>query len=1074
MSGKDSKASPGANPGTDTTAADKMELGGNWRIKDFAPGETPAQDNAAAMLDDRYWMTGSVPGDVHSALIRRKVIEDPYFGHNDLKSRWIEEREWWYRRGFEYGGALTREPGERFELNFDGLDTFATVFVNGHEIGTSRNMLMPHTFDITRVIRPGWNVIAVRFDPLRPHHQGKERFDWSSYTKERPWLRKAAMNFGWDWGPRLVTVGIWGAVTLKRHRLAKIESVFAETRSIENGAANLVISADVTTYRGMPDVPLTLKLSLADGDGRRVYETEVSEDGAEPIRAADPDGASVPAFETDFRPESGTRPGVLAASPVTPGRRSALRRQAAFRAECVLPDARLWWTHDLGEPHLYTLTADLYAGDERIHTDTQAIGVRTIELRTEDEEGRAAFRFFLNGKFVYARGANWIPADNSIGSIPDSRYGELIGLSAESGMNMLRIWGGGIYEKEIFYDECDRRGVLVWQDFAFANALFPDFNADFMDNVRAEVEANVTRLRGRASLALWCGNNEIDWLYDMKSASGDIKSDFYGERIYHELIPEALERLDPHRAYWPSSPYGRSGDQDDNDPDVGDRHNWQVWHGSVYPRAFGEMPALDYSIEGVTFKNYKQDMALFSSEFGMHASANRYTLEKNMPEGSLVWGGEEMAYRNKDTNHRKGILLMEGYTGLPRDIEQYMNFSMLTQAEGLRYGVEHYRRNPRSGGSLIWQLNDSWPGTSWAMIDYELLPKASYYYAKQFYRPLLLSLEHEPGQPLRVWAVNDGPEPVEAEVLLEVRRFDGERVGEYVFRSDGVFRGPVLLGEVGEAEALNGGSAEETLVRLRHAGGVERVSGEGGEAEEGSRELRGNGADGAWEGPRGVRGAETGKGGEGWRREERGCEQTYMLRDQRELKLGEAKLAWSVAEAAQGGQASSEAEAAEPGANAGELPAAWRLDGRLADVTAAAVSEGAAEAAGNASKPTPGSGAGTVNAAEEAAGRMPLLGSAADAQATADASGESAQRRPASAGSAAGSVIVTVEASGTLARMVKLELPLGRVRFSDNFFDLLPGERRDVELSMLDGSPLDEEFVRSRLRVSALNGAAMR
>ncbi|MWJ30861.1 MULTISPECIES: beta-mannosidase [Saccharibacillus] len=1051
-----------------------MELGGNWRIKDFAPGETPAQDNAAAMLDDRYWMTGSVPGDVHSALIRRKVIEDPYFGHNDLKSRWIEEREWWYRRGFEYGGALTREPGERFELNFDGLDTFATVFVNGHEIGTSRNMLMPHTFDITRVIRPGWNVIAVRFDPLRPHHQGKERFDWSSYTKERPWLRKAAMNFGWDWGPRLVTVGIWGAVTLKRHRLAKIESVFAETRSIENGAANLVISADVTTYRGMPDVPLTLKLSLADGDGRRVYETEVSEDGAEPIRAADPDGASVPAFETDFRPESGTRPGVLAASPVTPGRRSALRRQAAFRAECVLPDARLWWTHDLGEPHLYTLTADLYAGDERIHTDTQAIGVRTIELRTEDEEGRAAFRFFLNGKFVYARGANWIPADNSIGSIPDSRYGELIGLSAESGMNMLRIWGGGIYEKEIFYDECDRRGVLVWQDFAFANALFPDFNADFMDNVRAEVEANVTRLRGRASLALWCGNNEIDWLYDMKSASGDIKSDFYGERIYHELIPEALERLDPHRAYWPSSPYGRSGDQDDNDPDVGDRHNWQVWHGSVYPRAFGEMPALDYSIEGVTFKNYKQDMALFSSEFGMHASANRYTLEKNMPEGSLVWGGEEMAYRNKDTNHRKGILLMEGYTGLPRDIEQYMNFSMLTQAEGLRYGVEHYRRNPRSGGSLIWQLNDSWPGTSWAMIDYELLPKASYYYAKQFYRPLLLSLEHEPGQPLRVWAVNDGPEPVEAEVLLEVRRFDGERVGEYVFRSDGVFRGPVLLGEVGEAEALNGGSAEETLVRLRHAGGVERVSGEGGEAEEGSRELRGNGADGAWEGPRGVRGAETGKGGEGWRREERGCEQTYMLRDQRELKLGEAKLAWSVAEAAQGGQASSEAEAAEPGANAGELPAAWRLDGRLADVTAAAVSEGAAEAAGNASKPTPGSGAGTVNAAEEAAGRMPLLGSAADAQATADASGESAQRRPASAGSAAGSVIVTVEASGTLARMVKLELPLGRVRFSDNFFDLLPGERRDVELSMLDGSPLDEEFVRSRLRVSALNGAAMR
>ncbi|WP_246281440.1 beta-mannosidase [Saccharibacillus qingshengii] len=982
MSGSGSTGSPG----TDT-----IELDGSWRIKDFAPGETPAQDNAAAMLDDRYWMTGSVPGDVHSALIERRVIEDPYFGHNDLKSRWVEEREWWYRRGFEYGGALTGEAGERFELNFDGLDTFATVFVNGHEIGTSRNMLMPHTFDVTRVIRPGWNMVAVRFDPLLPHHQGKERFDWSSYTKERPWLRKAAMNFGWDWGPRLVTVGIWGGVTLKRHRLAKIESVFAETRSIENGAANLVISADVTTYRGMPDVPLTLKLSLADGDGRCVYEAEVAEDGADSSRTTeagsaaghDP-GSPVPAAEADFRPESGSRrESALAASPVTPGRRSALRRQAAFHAECVLPDAKLWWTHDLGEPHLYTLTADLYAGDERIHTDTQAIGVRTIELRTEDEEGRAAFRFFLNGKFVYARGANWIPADNRIGSIPDSRYGELIALSAESGMNMLRIWGGGIYEKEVFYDECDRRGVLVWQDFAFANALFPDFNADFMDNVRAEVEANVTRLRGRASLALWCGNNEIDWLYDMKSASGDIKSDFYGELIYHELIPEALERLDPNRAYWPSSPYGRSGEQDDNDPDTGDRHNWQVWHGSVYPRAFGEAPVLDYSIEGVTFKNYKQDMALFSSEFGMHASANRYTLEKNMPEGSLVWGGEEMAYRNKDTNHRKGILLMEGYTGLPRDIEEYMNFSMLTQAEGLRYGVEHYRRNPRSGGSLIWQLNDSWPGTSWAMIDYELLPKAAYYYAKKFYAPLLLSLEHEPGQPLRVWAVNDGPEPTEVEVVLEVWHFDGEKVGEYVFRSGGAFRGPVLLGEIGEAEALNGGAAEETLVRLRHAGGMERVSGDGGISR---------------------------------RREEQGCEQTYMLRDPRELKLGQAKLAWSLA-------ADPAEEAADGGQNTGErdIRAAWLLDGQLAEVTAAALSQETAKPAG------------------------PIR-------------------------AASGGLTVTVEASGTLARMVKLELPLGRVHFSDNFFDLLPGERREVQLSMLDGSPLREEFVRGHLRVSAING----
>ena len=188
----------------------------------------------------------------------------------------------------------------------------------------------------------------------------------------------------------------------------------------------------------------------------------------------------------------------------------------------------------------------------------------------------------------------------------------------------------------------------------------------------------------------------------MKSAGGDITCPFYGESIYHELLPEVLEQYDSSRPYWPSSPYGGN---DANDPDVGDRHNWQVWHGSVYPRKFGEAPLLDYSIEGVSFKNYKKDFTLFSSEFGMHASANRYTLERYIPEGEFYWGSVEMAHRNKDTNHQKGILLMEGYTGIPQNIEEYMNFSMLTQAEGLKYGIEHYRRNKhRTSGSLVWQL----------------------------------------------------------------------------------------------------------------------------------------------------------------------------------------------------------------------------------------------------------------------------------------------------------------------------------------------------------------------------------
>ncbi|MCQ4086615.1 glycoside hydrolase family 2 protein [Saccharibacillus sp. JS10] len=865
--------------------ASTTDLNGSWRIKDFTPGEPSSQEQAAPGLDDRYWMSGQVPGDVHHTLTERRVIDPPYFGHNDLKSRWVEEREWWYRKGFEYQEELVSEKTERSELIFDGLDTFATVFVNGHEIGRTANMLMSHTFDVTRVLRKGWNMIAVRLDPLQPHHRDKERFDWSSYTKERPWLRKAAMNFGWDWGPRLVTVGIWGGVRLNRYTQAEIENVFVETLAIDEKQAELQLSAEIKTYRGISELPLALQVKLEDAEGNSVYE-----DTIQPLQQAN----------LNIRN----------------------RRQTGFHTLFALKNPKLWWTHDLGDPYRYTLTAKLYIGEEQIDTWTQSVGVRTIQLHTEDEQGRAAFRFFLNGHPMYIRGANWIPADNMIGAIPDSRYEELIELSAESGMNMLRVWAGGIYEKEVFYEQCDAQGMLVWQDFAFANALFPDFNIDFMNNVRAEVESNIRRLRGRASLAIWCGNNEIDWLYDMKSASGDIRSDFYGELIYHELIPEALEVLDPNRPYWPSSPFGGS---DANDPEVGDRHNWQVWHGSVYPRRSGEVPILDYSIEGVTFKNYKKDMALFSSEFGMHASANRYTLEKNMPLGEWFWGSEEMAYRNKDTNHRKGILLMEGYTGLPHDMQQYMNFSMLTQAEGLRYGVEHYRRNPRNGGSLIWQLNDSWPGTSWAIIDYELLPKAAYYYAKKFYHPLLLSLEHEPGEPLKVWAVNDGREEVQVKAILEVWNFDGEKVSEYEFDSEQGIRGSVQLGEVDEAQALKGEDAPSVCVRLRWISGGDPQ-----------------------------------------------FEQTYMLRDHRDLQLKPTELTW-------------EAQIQQPSESA-----------------------------------------------------TPLCE-------------------------------VIVEASSSLARMVKLDLPLGRVRFSDNYFDLLPGERKKIQLSMLDGSELPLAFVMEHLQVSAMN-----
>jgi beta-mannosidase len=323
----------------------------------------------------------------------------------------------------------------------------------------------------------------------------------------------------------------------------------------------------------------------------------------------------------------------------------------------------------------------------------------------------------------------------------------------------------------------------------------------------------VKRLRNHPCLAIWCGNNENDWLYEALFSSGEITHPFYGEKIYHELMPELLEELDPTRLFWPSSPFGGN---DHYSREHGDTHNWQVWHGNIEPRTFGEPQNVDYSVEGLSFKNFKKDTTLFASEFGMHASSNRYTLARNIPEDQFFWGSEEMAYRNKDIHHPKGILLMEGYTGVPKDLDEYISFSMLTQAEGLKFGIEHYRRNkPHTSGALFWQLNDCWPGTSWSVIDYYLLPKASYHYARKFYSPILLTIDHEPGKEINLWVVNDRLESYQDEVELAVYDFNGEKVFSKQWSVSIKPNVAKQVDAVLESDALGGLSPDEAVMVVR-------------------------------------------------------------------------------------------------------------------------------------------------------------------------------------------------------------------------------------------------------------------
>ena len=774
-----------------------MKIDRHWKIQHFDVGQVRDLDVAAPEYVDHFWLPVSVPGDVHAALRDRGIIDDPFVGHNDLKCQWVEQKVWWYRTEFQFDSA--KWEGDRLELTFEGLDTFATVFLNGVELGSTANMFVAHVFDVTREVRAGRNVIAVKFDPIEPHVRDKQRTQWSGFSLERIWTRKCQSNFGWDWGPRIVSAGIWKDVRLEMKRAAKIESVFAKTVQLTDDLARIEIDVEVEVLGSVSGMQVDVRLLAEDGE---VFQSavplqqakELSLDGGQALQQAK--GLSLDGRQA-----------------LQQGECLSLDGLQSLRLTLEVTQPHLWWTHDLGHPHLYRL--DVSLRDERGLADssTQSFGIRTLDVQQVDETGRSVFAFVLNGVKIFAKGANWIPIDNMIGAAPDSRYVQLIELAKRGNMNMLRVWGGGIYEKDIFYDECDRQGVLVWQDFMFACALYPDFNRNFMENVREEIIQIVKLLRNRACLALWCGNNEVDWIYEAFTANGDVTSPFYGQKIYHELMPKLLRLLDPTRLYWPSSPYGGN---DHNAAEAGDRHNWQVWHGNIEPRRFGEPMQQDYSIQGVSFKNFKQDNARFISEFGMHASADRYTLQANIPDGQFYWGSAEMSYRNKDYHHQKGILLMEGYTGIPQDIEQYLFYSMLTQAEGLKYGIEHYRRNkPLTSGSLFWQLNDCWPGTSWSVIDYYLIPKASYYYARRFYHPVLLSLDHDPGQPLHIWVVNDLLTDYEDDVQLEVYRFDGTLLRSVTQTVRVAANTAQSIATFTEDSLLHGCPPEQTIVRLR-------------------------------------------------------------------------------------------------------------------------------------------------------------------------------------------------------------------------------------------------------------------
>lgn len=743
----------------------------DFQVRSYPIGEGHP-DNVVTDGEAGAWMPAVVPGGVHESLLAAGRVEHPFIGSNEHDVDWVQEREWWFRTRFDHPG-----PGAA-QLVFDGLDTVADVWVNGRHLGHHENQFRPAVFDVTDVVRGEEdNMLLVRF---RPPLLGREPVASATETIDRmlalmnsadeeetkpaedeiraedsdaggegpmedaPWtatmpiaarLRKAAFSWGWDFGPHVPSMGIWREVRLETAPAATLTGHHVALTHLDgdHGSARVRVTVETSA----PGSELTAHVLLRSPSGREFHR------------------------ELDVR-------------------------TARAHTEISVDAPELWWTHDLGTPALHTVVVELRDSNVVVDTLTDRVGLRTLELNRapDEQEGGRFFGFVLNGVPLFARGANWLPASSMVGSVSESTHHELVRRATEGNLTMLRVWGGGIYEHDSFYRACDELGVLVWQDFMFANADYPDHDTDLHQEVRLEAEYQVRRLRNRACLALWCGNNEVQMMRALvwghldegnEGGEGAAATTGWGRRFYTDILPQTVALHDGFTPYWPGSPYGEeSGVMSVVGADDGDRHSWEVWHGVTIPGVSGG-PATFPSIgDARHYRRYADDTAKFVSEFGVHAAPEAATLRRWIAEEDLGVHSPVFDQHNKDHPKNKGDELLAVTTGLPQGLEQYIAFTQAVQAEGMAFGIEHYRRRqPHTAGALMWQFNDVWPGFTWSIVDHDGIPKAAYYTARRASAPLALSFRMTPDGGLELWLANNARSAAELEVDIETGAFDG-------------------------------------------------------------------------------------------------------------------------------------------------------------------------------------------------------------------------------------------------------------------------------------------------------------
>lgn len=706
------------------------------------------------------WLSASVPGTVHQDLIGHGKLPDPFYGKNEELVQWVENEDWQYRTTF----TVTEEQLQRdaASLIMEGLDTYADVYLNGSLLLKADNMFMGYEVPVKSVLRKGENRLYVYFhSPMNyalPQYESNG-FDYPAgheHAGKRTsvFTRKAPYSYGWDWGIRLATSGIWRPVSLSFYDVAAIDDYYVR------------------------------QLSVSETEARVENQLEVTSVAAESRKAQ-------VTVEYDYKGNSYAETEEVVLQP-------GCNRIAV---PMNIPQPHLWMPNGWGEAALYTFTARVTVDGKEVACESKKVGLRTIEVVKEKDEQGESFYFVVNGEKMFAKGTNYVPGDALLPRVTPERYERMFEDIKAANMNMIRVWGGGVYEDDNFYEQADEKGILVWQDFMFACTTYPHDPA-FLKNVEREAEYNIKRLRGHASLAMWCGNNEIYegmryWGWKKKYTPEVFREMERGyDALFRELLPSMVQRYDEGRFYMHGSPYEANWGRPESWAEV-DSHNWGIWHGRK------------------PFESLDKEVPRFMSEFGFQSFPEMKTIRTFAAPEDYALESEVMNAHQKSYIGNALIKnTMELYYTVPEKFEDLVYKGLVLQGVGLRRGMEAHRRNrPYCMGSLYWQFNDSWPVVSWSSIDYYGNWKAMHYQAQRAFAPVLVNAVRQEDE-LCCYLLSDRLHSEDVTLSFELMDFDGKVYRKHQLETTMPANASTLVYKEKVADVLAGQPAATTLLHM--------------------------------------------------------------------------------------------------------------------------------------------------------------------------------------------------------------------------------------------------------------------